>query len=667
MSLPGHPNIEIIVTPNEHYEVVSVTVDATTNENLVAVPGQRSGHAWTVVIPEAQGDAEYTVEVEFRAIQYRVVVEYYDDEGRLIDPVAEGFSYSANNSGIITVGDWITLQNDYQPDDHRFANARMIPASGAALNLGTSDRITRPFTSAELTRFRIWRDTEYTVTIRAIYCKIFTIELNKPAEVADGSITIVAVSTLAGAQTFDGGNSTFTVDRGTILMIESSDCGTWLFKGFTIDGISIDGNYSGPITADASIEFIFQEEIYAIEIRGMVNGRSEALGSAASVIITDSTGEVTRTNLSQIRRGDVIQSISFDNEVLARFAFSGFSMERNLPFSTSSESFTLGNETITPDSAWHENLDSELIDGKRVSMLGIEICDRFVENFVVTRQGVLNIVITVNLIAKYTVNVNIIPFVENDVNSYDIFVVEGDVDLPVGKEDYFIPGTTIKIVARPSDFSTFQRFDPNTVSVSAGDVVNITDRSITITLGEANRTINLEFEARPFALTTNNSRSSFTLGEQEAFKVGDNLVISFDVPSNHNITKWTINGEDFTGHVSGNTLTIRLTGEFLEQHGWIKNGELEINYKVFTKLKTEVLMTYLIPSIIIPLILAVLLALWLVNAKRKSLIRKQLMGARAEKMKRDVGGFISDLRDGTISGDISAKDVKQAMKDQKGK
>lgn len=223
---------------------------------------------------------------------------------------------------------------------------------------------------------------------------------------------------------------------------------------------------------------------------------------------------------------------------------------------------------------------------------------------------------------------------------------------------YFGYGEQLEVRAKNVPGSFYSYAQPNAMA-----------RNITIA---TNTTVYLNFRADEMTIRPNsNKKFSFS---RSTFTIDQTLHIVYDLPSSRRIKEWKIDGKKYskygkTGDItlSGNTLTIILSKEVLSNSNLWKDGELVIPNKVDDSFKESMLLLIGGVGVIIPLLAVVALFLFIKDARRKKFIKEQLAEKRVEGIKRDVGGYISNLRDGKDDGKISKQAIKQALKEGKAK
>jgi len=230
--------------------------------------------------------------------------------------------------------------------------------------------------------------------------------------------------------------------------------------------------------------------------------------------------------------------------------------------------------------------------------------------------------------------------------------------------NYLEPDDRFEITATTHDaFHEFAGFDRDR-SPSSNALVDqrlLDDKIITVNFRAKLYGMDSDFVAVGFTEASMN-------GTRQEFRVGQTLVFTFDaLPSNNVIKSWRIRNK--AGQVvatvpkkdiSASGISLTLTGDMLT------GGKFEFVHDVGHSLDDGLIMAIAIPGAVVPVLLIVLIGFMVVNGKRKKIIKAQLEGRRTEKIKRDVGGYISDLRSGADTGKITKAQIKAEMKKQKG-
>jgi len=228
--------------------------------------------------------------------------------------------------------------------------------------------------------------------------------------------------------------------------------------------------------------------------------------------------------------------------------------------------------------------------------------------------------------------------------------------------NYFEADEDYEITATAKDsFHVFAGFDRDRNPSSNVQVRGLSDDKI----------ITVNFRAKLYGMDSDLIAVGFAEaqmnGTREEFRVGQTLVFTYEVPANNKIKSWKIKNKAGVvvatipkGDISASGVTLTLTGEMLT------GNKFEFVHDVNQSLDDGLLAGIIVPGAVIPVLLIVLIIFMVMNAKRKKIIKAQLEGKRALKMKRDVGGYIADLRSGADTGKITKAQIKAEMKKQKG-
>lgn len=238
---------------------------------------------------------------------------------------------------------------------------------------------------------------------------------------------------------------------------------------------------------------------------------------------------------------------------------------------------------------------------------------------------------------------------------------------------YFNEGDEINFEAITNPYHTFIAFD------GAPTNNNASEKAFSkITVGSSDIGVHLVYEAWVFKI---DETENFLLNHT-TISVGTTLTIRYSGPNSSNISNWTINGKplsyfDATRERRQPIVNVEVTAAFLDHFfdsansNWITTADgvrtLKFDNKITTSMGTGTLIAIITPSVVIPLTLCILLYFVLVNNKRKKIIRANLTEKMRTEHRMNTGSFISGLRDGTHSGQVTNEDVKRAMKEEKGR
>ena len=298
-----------------------------------------------------------------------------------------------------------------------------------------------------------------------------------------------------------------------------------------------------------------------------------------------------------------------------------------------------------------------------------EIDEDFINGFV--NEGTIEI--AVNYSKQFALQVtNLAPLMGNvkiDEIDAEGNVVRENITLDEEEdENYFNSGTKFRITATAADYHSFLGFS----GVSSTSILENTPFVAEITINYP-REVFAAFAARSYLVVDNISDTESTYSTNSIIRVTYGKV-----PSNHSIKQWKINGVRHTElpnqgtdvQLVGNTLIVKLSADVLAyashpDRQWIVNGVFAFESTVETGLNTGVILAFTIPGAVVLVLLVALLAFMYIDTKRKKLIREQLVEKRKDKQKRDFAGYLSDIKEGKVSGQITKADVKAEMKAQK--
>ena len=169
------------------------------------------------------------------------------------------------------------------------------------------------------------------------------------------------------------------------------------------------------------------------------------------------------------------------------------------------------------------------------------------------------------------------------------------------------------------NFNWFGLFDGETPVISGAAVrVETLDFDLNFT-----RSLRFQFTPIGLALASNdNNRITF---DRETYDLGNNNTVSitYNLPNNHRIRRWTINGYNYRSLGSnvvrsGNTITINLTEAFLTANpSFLANGNLSIENNVDTGFNPGIIIAITVPGVLIILMAAMVVLFLIINNRRK--------------------------------------------------
>jgi len=601
----------------------------------------------------AFGEIDYAIEVNFIPKVYNInwATKYsHDMDGPDAPFEAEG-NFNCTGKETVSWGETISFENTLPGSGGvtvpakgaRFAYAQIQYAvSGLYFNMGITDTPSLTFGKKELDAF-VQNGEE--IVVVGTYVQMIKVDLISTAtQPEDNTLQVIAISPISvqagGPLKNYSGARTYYFDRGTNLTVYAFDSKSLVFDGF---GISNDPGYdptrdyyiNSSVTVPLTITANFGAAEFKVFIRGIqvtLNGAGGYdyggyldIGDRGSVVVGNNT-IVSSAGGTYISSDKVIKDTAYIPEDGFKFVDIQIKVGRNYyPFTNT------------------------VID------------DAFIKNYVYNDE----IVLVVRLVKQFSLDVLI---QASSAGMGDFIVTRDGTAVNLAEEKFFDAGTVLQIEALPaSDYHAFM--DYVGIAGAAGNTAEI--------VMNYNRTVKLTFSAASFGLTEESIADTGFTFSRENFRVGETLIITYDNPSNNKINDWTVNGMSYTvfgddANLEGNVLTLILTPEALKLlSAQISPGgdtfSIAITNKVSTGLSTGVLLAIILPSVAIPVALVILVAVMLVNSKRKKTIKANL----TQKMQRDVtfntGGFISGLKEGSISGGVTDADIKKAMKEEKNK
>ncbi|MCL1789716.1 MAG: hemolysin family protein, partial [Oscillospiraceae bacterium] len=585
---------------------------------------------------------DYEIEVHFAPAQYQleITAEYFDEEGVNVPSLLSHITGAPTH---VSLGDLITLDNDLETrEDVRFGYFEIEYAAGNRRNLGyqneeVQNQVEFTFTALNLDLHA----NEGAVKIIAVYVKTFRVIIdsnkNIPTEIPASSIQFVAVSPVTvqedGPVKAGSGLKDYYFDKGSDLTVYASSSSDFSFENFVLNSVTVPGtsteltvpNISGIV--EISVNFLpvgFDLVISGLDQKGDY------------VILDPSAYQVYINDLlntaNEIRRDDFLTSVNFLSALGYIYdADAGIEIKRG---------------------SVYDQLD--------FSSGGVEITPQFLLDYEHNNE----IVIVIRLKQIFALNI-VSPTISGNAETYEIWVSGAKQTFRPSHSYNFPAGTEIEIVVKSFAYYTFGGFS----GVSSASV----DGSMaTVNLNSDNRQVG--FSLNPIVYSVDSNMEFWTsAADGKNFSVGDTITIIYDedIASGHEISNWTITGvksKDLAPYatLTGNIIVIDVTQDFLSTYtGWFSGHELKLESEIKTGLKTGVILGITAAVGVVPILLLVLLVLMLMNRRRKKVIKAQLTEKRAEGIKRDIGGYVGKLRDGTDTGEITKAQVKQEMKVQK--
>jgi len=479
--------------------------------------------------------------------------------------------------------------------------------------------------------------TPHSVTIATsdprIEAEQLTIIVIYPAESHLG----VAPDRLFGPQTIAG------LPTNTEVIVIAESCDTFEFKGFTGGETGTAHEITHTVTATTTITANFSLRVPSINliIEGREGRNDVALGNSVRLSIDNEAedriyNEATGLPLHLMQR---INSITFT-------AIQGHGFHRFMIR-------TKGGD-----------LEELYRDSEATAPVNIVVDSWFINrHMIMNSDDEPEIHIIIELVKLHNLSIEASSLSEG-MGTFTVEVDGVEVDWTNPANRYFESDTDVLITAIPNLFHRFVRFDaiPNP----------LLELTRTYTLND-DTVVTLHFREMTYEMDSDLDAVGST--ELSRFRVGQTVVFSYEIPSNNTINRWRIRNSagriiaDSHGtlrniNVGGGGMSVVLTGDMLTLVG--ENYVFDFMHTVDDSLNSGLLVAIIGGGVVIPILLIVLVAFMVINNRRKKLIKAQLEGKRTEKIKRDIGGYVSDLRSGADTGKITKAQIKAEMKSQKG-
>jgi hypothetical protein len=663
--LTDMPTIDVTITPGSHYRVRELRVVRLDTDAAIPLPSFTYPRYGALSIQEIAltNRVDHRIEIVFDFRMYDVDIDHRWYGGGVINVsefTALGGTLMTGSDAQVRLNSTLTLSHANQTQNNvRFTHAEMIYTWGDTEVLGVTRTLNHTFTAGDLGNFA---HSGTTIRIVAYYHRTHRVDIEMPAHIGVKSIEILATSDVIvrgyenlADKVFDGTRApvddveyTFVwisaegvfraiLDQGTRFMIQGNDFELYRYTGFAI--VAGNSGMLDNLNGQLTLRFAWAIETYTIVIGGQLPNLDPVTFAPGIVSVNVTNPVGGPIGARPVQFGDILVGVSVD--VAAMLA--------SMPHVelASTNQFWINRRVGMPDPFTAPMTIDEPFRGDYVTQ---------------NSDGTFSIIITIHLVNRHWVAIN------RDKTWYqvDVVAVNEGVVTSVLEENidvegrFFSTGTFLRITAFHQSFSTFQRFDPNSLITGTGGETQV-GMSVVIQIRQNNRVINLVYQMREFRLVVNGE-------ELTPIRVDrDDIIMTYEIPANHRIRSWVVNGQDMTEQVTGNRLTIRLSQGLLEANPtWIATGIVTINYEVDPALRIEILLAYVLPASIIPLLLIILISVMAVNSKRKKVIKAKLTEKHAEMVKRDIGGFITDVREGKSIG-VTDEDIKRAMKEDKKK
>lgn len=302
------------------------------------------------------------------------------------------------------------------------------------------------------------------------------------------------------------------------------------------------------------------------------------------------------------------------------------------------------------DSFILKNADNNLV----LSSGELEITKELLEIYLTSDN---KLTVTGRFVKQYTLNV-LIPDEQARMGNFVVKEFMGDQYVQTDKTVFDV-GTKIEIEAAVNTHYIFKGFNVPTFENPEKD------NTANITLIESNRTIILNFEPVVYTIVAENNVGAGTISiSKQQFIVGNVVVIMFTPQQGQVIKSWKLNGVDVNKLPSNvvvkeNSVAITITDEWYQEYG------TELNSTIITGLNSGIMGAIIAVGTAVPTLLALLIVFYVLNSKKKKLIRAELKSNAMNKYKLDTSSFIKDLKEGKNAGVVTDADVKAEMKRRK--
>ena len=671
----------------------SVTTTFTHNTSITFTAHPNGGlHG---ALPILDDDITYRLDVYFKLASYtlNVINEYHSSDRSAYEiprNVSRDISSELSNAtskqplrvhpavSDVKLGETISLQNDIVDvsEGYRLAYAEIIykdtnsfPRS-YVLNLsewvgvtsGTADDIYEIIFSGAILQYA---DADNVIHIIGVYSKTILVEVdfadNYGTPPPTLSMTIISPFVTVGTETIRSHNGVLSgyLDINTTMIFAIRQNYNYVKYDHILVNSAPTSYHSGDIwtlgVVDCKIEIVYVPRGYEVTFIALDNNGQPVLDDCCGeeLILTGSSVTVTGLTNGFIQLGDKVTNIAFDDSTMLKYKLVGFSVQRN-------------SINLDPGAkrAWFD-----------IFPVNEVITDTFFQTYLI--NGRITIVVDCSLL--YALN-----FVDN-YNSSLVKVFKADelgafdFNTPVDMtRNYFPAGTILRIEVTDEAYRIFQDFGG--LSTDEKNRSDARGKYARVEIVNMARDINLVYMGKTFAVDEEENidfHGDVLRGTDDmiTIRVNATIAMTYHVPKNNEIKSWKINNHDyrFYGDASvvrldkaTRTLYLTLTPEVLHKLGVTStDADINFNNSVNIGLKAGLITAITLPGLIVPVLAAVLLAFMFIHYKRKKLIKAQLTAERSEKIKRNVGGYIDDLRQGNITGNISNEDVKKAMKQQK--
>ncbi|MCL2756404.1 MAG: hypothetical protein FWE45_05145 [Firmicutes bacterium] len=572
----------------------------------------------------------FTIEVNFAPIPYdfhifaAVVGEYEDPISNVI---------TINNETDIRMGHdaSIDVTANSTAGSYRFVAWKIL------LSNGTFDRqpagalnFARTFNNVDSLTLGRYLQQDGTIVVIAEFAPTHLLSVNVGAGQSDfGNISVTVIDPIEGTSEL-GNFSNLSVSHGSTVIIYARPNPNGIFDllhmtGLPVGHLPVEGRVEFTVTAGHDIDVVFTYRQFNIVFQARENQVNPVSGVSGFVPNVDGI-----ESLSTLRLGSTINPVAGTGSSREGFRFSHFTING--------------------------------LDGNPMMLEGVQdiSLSLLLANLQFINQE-RSFVITANYVRTFTLDVRYAAGTEN-MGEFSVYIVNGtDEEYTTYRE--FDAGTRLVIRTTPFNFHTVESIGGTTTGLRG-------DGSAEITNLRESRTVTIRFVADVFdvkpTFSLGNDNAVTMASRTEGLTVGNTVELSVTPPGGRQITSWTLNGRNIDtidGVVRrGNTIEIELTITMLE---WLEANEFELRSVVDFGMTTAVLMAIILPSVLIPLLIAAAVLYFLRSRKKYASVKAELVAANRQKATFNQASMIQDLKDGKNVGQVTDADVKKAMKDKK--
>jgi len=586
----------------------------------------------------------WTIRVNFTPMEYTFNVT---TSFGVTPPVANLVSY--DDSITVAIGEDVSFSAVALPlvQGYRFVawRVRIFDGNGAGYHTFPMGANVFEFIHNDINQILLARyvGSDSQILVIADFVATHSIAVNiESGQAAFGELRITVLDAITGNSSLHMNNlPNMEFAAGTIIDIVATPTALHDFGWFTVDGeftytattLRIAVENSQTIVAT----FVHRDFIISFEARESGN----LLRNVGEFYIMSDRGGYLMQR-STIMVGDTVYSVHIDKNV-------------------STPGFRFANFTLNDEDGNSFTFDDVL-------STSIVVCLDFVrENLNILTNG---FTITANFIRAFVVTIEI----PSGMGDVEVFVGASTI---ATEEREFLAGTALRIVAIPS--SRFYKIDPTGAFAGINqatelDAQNADQANITNLM--ASRRIFARFVPITFDLDVDliaRNGGGLVIDRYEDLRTGDYITLTASTPTGRIIRNWMINGNSYRNfgndvHVNGNSVRIRLTASWLDAFGGdlcLVNNTFDLTSIVDFRLSVGMLLLIILPSILIPLF-AILVLLYVLSSRRKyAEIKKELQEATRFKATFNTGQLLRELKEGKDVGQVTKKNVKDAVKEDK--